>query len=78
MEADVLGDAVALVEDPQHGDALRHRSHAGLVGGGADRSVRRRTRTILLFAAASAAGKRKHGQQRSCEAAHVYSGVQGS
>jgi len=30
MKRDILHDAVALVEDAEHRDALRHRRHSGL------------------------------------------------
>jgi hypothetical protein len=62
VQCHVLNDAVALVEDPEHGHALRHRSHSGLLhiagrrrAGLADR----RSRRFLLLGAPSTGGKRK-------------------
>jgi hypothetical protein len=56
MQRDVLDDAVTLVEDAEHRDALRHRRHSGLVGArlpGAGVAHGRRG-CILLVAAAPA------------------------
>jgi hypothetical protein len=57
MQSDVLDDAVALVEDPEHRDALRHRRDTGLAGGG-HRPVRGGRRLVLLFAPAAARRQR--------------------
>jgi hypothetical protein len=77
VEHDVLDDAVALVEDAEHRDALRHRRHA-LLAAGAARGRGGRGR-ILLLAAAVAGGKRERDQEQRGELAiHAYSGIQGS
>jgi hypothetical protein len=62
----ILDDAVALVEDAEHRDALRHRSDPGLV------DVRPRTaglgdgrgRRILLIAAAAACGEAERAREQ--------------
>jgi hypothetical protein len=78
VERDVLHDAVALVEDGENGDALRHRGHARLVrtrrdgGVGDDRSRR------ILLVAAAARRKGERDQHRCRQASHAYSGIQGS
>jgi hypothetical protein len=76
-ERDVLDDAVALVEDAEHGDALRHRRHA-LLAGAARPAVPRGGRRFILFGAAVARRKRERDQQRCGNRAHFYSGIQGS
>jgi hypothetical protein len=77
-QRDILDDPIALVEDAEHRDALRHRRHAILA---------RRTRGDLprpgdasarLFVALAARSERKRGQQQGSAAPHVYSGIQGS
>jgi hypothetical protein len=62
MQRDVLHDAVALVEDSNDCDALRHGRDAALSGRRRGRLVCRSNRLILLFCAAPATGeaKRKH------------------
>ena len=78
MEHDVLDDAVALVEDAEHRDALRHRRDALLAAGGAALGRGWRGR-ILLLAAAVAGRKRERDQEQRGELAiHAYSGIQGS
>jgi hypothetical protein len=66
MQRDRLDDAVALVEDPEHRHALRHRSHAGLVGTGPRRCsiADHRRRAILLIAAAPAAGEAERASRQ--------------
>jgi len=65
VQRDILNDAVALVEDAQHRDALRHRRHAAFpVRGRSDLAPG--LRRLLL--AASATGKRGRKQ-------HYHSGV---
>jgi hypothetical protein len=77
MESDILDDPVALVENTQNGNPLRHRSHAALaVGCRGDLS--RLGRGRILLGALPASGKREHKQQRSGGAAHAYSGIHGS
>jgi hypothetical protein len=76
VKRDRLDDAVALVEDAEHGHALRHRGHAALARRGrGDLSAARRRRILLALAARC---ERKHDQQRSSNPAHDYSGIQGS
>jgi len=75
MECDIAHDPVALVEDRENGDALRHRRHARLPGGSAGLLCRH---LVALLAAAIAAGKREPHQQRCRKFAHVYSGIHGS
>jgi hypothetical protein len=78
MERDRLRDPVALVEDAEHRDALRHRGHGlrrrsgavGLRGAGCGR--------VLLLACLAARSEREREQQRCRPFAHVYSGIQGS
>jgi hypothetical protein len=78
VERDILDDAVALVEDAKHRDALRHRRHSAFaVRGRGDLPGHGQFRVLLLTTLA-ARGKRERGEQRSSEGAHVYSGIQGS
>jgi hypothetical protein len=76
MKRDVLDDPVALVEDADDRDPLRHRGHAALPR----RSRGRLTagRRGVLLTALPARGERKGGKQRSGGAVHAYSGIQGS
>jgi hypothetical protein len=78
MERDVLDDAVALVEDAEHGDTLRHRRHAAFAVGGGRGLARSRRRSVRLLGALSARGQRQRNQQRCSNGTHVYSGIQGS
>jgi hypothetical protein len=73
----VAHDPVALVEQPDHGHALRHRRHPGLCAG-QDLLVGLLGRLLLLIAfVAPAAGKqRRQHQCGSNGPPHVYSGVQ--
>jgi hypothetical protein len=77
VKRDVLGDAVALVEDAEHRDALRHGRDAGLVRctgcGGVPGCWSR-----LLLLSAPARRERQRKQDRSSDRSHVYSGIQGS
>jgi hypothetical protein len=51
MERDRLNDPVTLVEDPEHGDALRHRGHAAFaIGGRSDLAARGHGRILSLSA----------------------------
>jgi hypothetical protein len=75
VEGDGLCDSVALVEDAEHGDALRHRGDAQLAGAGGGGAARGSDGVALI--AAAAAGKREGEQQRE-RAIHAYSGIQGS
>jgi hypothetical protein len=76
MERDILDDSVALVEDSEHRDTLRHRRDAALARRGR-RDLAGRGGRILLRAA-STGGQRKREQQRSSEPRHAYSGIHGS
>ena len=78
MQGDVLDDAVALVENAEDRDALRHRSHTALPV----RSLRR-LRTfggdrILLLRAFAAGCERKTGEDEWNGCPHFYSGIHGS
>jgi hypothetical protein len=77
MERDILDDPVALVEDAEDSDALRHRSDARLIGPGRGRFARRRG-GILLFTSFAARRQRGQEQDRCCDSPHAYSGIQGS
>jgi hypothetical protein len=63
VERDVLDDAVALVEDPEHGDALRHRCNTGLVRSGRT-PASYRDGLVLLLAPAAARSKPERNQKR--------------
>jgi hypothetical protein len=78
VKRDVLDDAVALVEDAEHRDALRHRRHAALSRRCWRHLTRWRNRRVLLLRAFSARGERKCDQQRCGGPRHAYSGIQGS
>jgi hypothetical protein len=78
VKRNILDDPVALVEDSEHRDPLRHRRHAALAVRGRGRLPRRGQRRVLLLRALAARGERERGKQRSSEDAHVYSGIQGS
>jgi hypothetical protein len=76
VERDILHDAVALVEDAEDGDALRHRRYAALPRRRRRRLVCGWGRVLLLTPApARAEAKRK---QQGGAALHAYSGIQGS
>jgi hypothetical protein len=72
-----LGNAVALVQDAEHGDALRHRGDAALPAGRRRRLPCLRQRRSLLLVALAAGGEGQRGQ-RDARDPHVYSGIQGS
>jgi hypothetical protein len=78
VKRDVLDDAVALVEDPEHGNALRHRRYAALAMRGRGSLPRGGQFRVLLLSALATGGKRKRGKQQCSEVAHAYSGIQGS
>jgi hypothetical protein len=75
VKGDAADDAVALVEDGEDGDALRHGRHARLIGVG---GPVRRARLVLLLAAAPAGGEREREDQRRRWLEHAYSGIHGS
>jgi hypothetical protein len=77
VERDILDDAVALVEDSNHRDALRHwRDSAFAISGRGDLPTGRRSRVPL--GALATRGKRERDQQRCGSPGHAYSGIQGS
>jgi hypothetical protein len=76
MERDILHDAVALVEDAENGDALRHRRHANLRAARPGR-LPDRSRAVLRLLPTAAGRERQHNQQCS-RSLHYYSGIQGS
>jgi hypothetical protein len=78
MERDILDDAVALVEDPEHRDALRHRRHATLSGRSRRRLSGARPGRILLLGPLAARGKCEGREQGCSGRLHAYSGIQGS
>jgi hypothetical protein len=79
VESDRLGDSVALVENAEDRDALRHRRHSGLAHLGRARGIARRLvlRRLLLLPP-PAPGERKRKQQWCDGLVHAYSGIQGS
>jgi hypothetical protein len=77
MKRDVFDDAVALVEDAEHGDALGHWRDALLVRAPAPAILRGGRRFVLLGAAV--AGRNGERDQQACgNRAHFYSGIHGS
>jgi hypothetical protein len=77
VQRDVLDDPVALVEDAEDRNALRHRRHSALARGGRGDGLRGRD-GILLFGALAARRQRKRDQHGCGKGAHAYSGIQGS
>jgi len=75
-KSDVLDDPVALVEDSQDGDPLRHRGHPALASRSRRHSRPRHARILLGILAAS--GQRERNQQGRGKPIHVYSGIHGS
>jgi hypothetical protein len=78
VKRDVLDDAVALVEDAEHRDALRHWRHAALASGGRRDLASGRRRRVLRLIALAARNERERSQQRGGSCPHAYSGIQGS
>jgi hypothetical protein len=78
MQRDILNDAIALVEDAEHGHALCHWSDAALTVSSRGGLPRGGCRCIPLLGAPAACGKRQDNQQRCGVALHAYSGIQGS
>jgi hypothetical protein len=87
LELEVARDAVALVEQPKHRDALRHRSGAGRDRGHRLRNVDRLRLglvgaiPLIAFPAASAGGKAEEAGERGGSSGsrfHPSPGVQAS
>jgi hypothetical protein len=78
VERDILHDAVALVEDAEDGDALRHRSDSALARRGRRRLFGRLNGRVLLFPASPARSEGKRKQPGGAMLLHFYSGIQGS
>jgi hypothetical protein len=79
MKRERFHNAVALVEDAEDRDALRHRRHAALPGRGRRHVGPCLPRRVLLFLPASARDERKREQQGGGgRLLHDYSGIQGS
>jgi hypothetical protein len=74
----VLDDSVALVENAEHGDALRHGGYSALPRRRRARLGTRGSRHVLLLLAAPACGERQRNQQRCGQSLHGYSGIHGS
>jgi hypothetical protein len=77
MQRDILDDAVALVEDAEGRDPLRHRGHPRLVGARRDGGVGDRRLGSILFLAAAAACEGQREQRQGGETLHAYSGIHG-
>jgi hypothetical protein len=75
-KSDVLDDSVALVEDSEDGDPLRHRRHSALPRGRCRHFRPRHARILLGILAAS--GQRERDQQGRGKPIHSYSGIHGS
>jgi hypothetical protein len=79
MKRDVLDNAVALIEDAEHGNPLRHRRDAGLIAARRDRGVGDGCLRVVLLRAPVACADGEGQQDGRCgESAHAYSGIQGS
>jgi hypothetical protein len=78
MKRDVLDDPVALVEDAEHRDALRHRRDAALPCGVRRAPAGDGRRGVLLLRGLAARGERQRKEQRCSDYPHAYSGIQGS
>lgn len=77
FQSNVLDDAVALVENSDHGDALGHRRHSALPCRGR-RSLYPSELGRIVLTAPSARGQRECDEQRCGNLSHAYSGIQGS
>jgi hypothetical protein len=64
MKSDILDDAVALVEDPEHRHSLRHWSDAAIVRCSRRHPPRSRRPDVLLLSALAARAQRESDQQR--------------
>jgi hypothetical protein len=74
----VADDAVALVEKPDHRDALPHRGHALLCCGGRRRRLVPAALLLGRLVAAAANGGDRQGCNDRWLGAHYCSGTQGS
>ena len=78
-QRDVANDAVALVEDAEHRDPLRHRRDSGLTDGARRSCIGRRSSRVLLLLLAGPARDEAGGEQkRGDDPLHAYSGIHGS
>jgi hypothetical protein len=81
LQSEVADDPVALVEKPEHGDAVGHRRHAGLSSRAAVRTRQLRPVRLLVRLIVAPATREKNQRHRGAHtedrAAHFYSGVQG-
>ncbi|MEO8176885.1 MAG: hypothetical protein ABI626_09535 [Sphingomicrobium sp.] len=80
LERQVAYDPVALVEQAEHGDPLRHRRHSGLADrsrGDLGRGRSAGGRLLRLVAAIAATGGEHQHNQKCGDRAHAQSGVQG-
>ena len=78
MQRDVLDDSVALVEDAEHCDALRHGRRSALPCRGCRDAARCWPLRSLLLIAAVARRQPESDQQGKDELSHAYSGIHGS
>ena len=78
MQRNVLHDSVALVEDSDDRDPLRHRGNATFAIRGRGSLLGGRQRRIRFRLALPASRERKRDQQRCPKRTHAYSGIQGS
>jgi hypothetical protein len=78
VQRDVFDDAVALVEDAEHRDALGHRRNSRRAHPLRDGGVSGRPLPLRFLLAAAARGERQRDQERCGCLKHAYSGIQGS
>ena len=80
MERDVADNSIALVEDPEDRDALRHRSHGLALRKRASFRSRNAIGDLIGLIAAAIAGRKRdqRARQQDARADHPYSGIQGS
>jgi hypothetical protein len=77
VQSDVLDDPVALVEDAEDRDPLRHRRDPRLVDAGRRRSVGDHRPGGIFVAPLPAARGEQERDNRCSREAHAYSGIQG-
>jgi hypothetical protein len=78
MQRDILHNAVALVENAENRNALRHGRHSALARCRCRNIVSCANRGILLFATTAARNERKCDQYGCGRLSHAYSGIHGS